>query len=246
MALFVVGLTLAGLSAVAGMLANWIRPPAWAERSTRRVAFALAACLLAATAVGWWASGRRARPDPPRPTADPAPVDALLRTPWLGLEFRQQDRRLPIRDRGTGRADRRDVVVPIGAGPFEIRLPKPGAGRAVQLCAWVDGSIFRLAAGDRVDDVPFLRPGTGMAQTAAGSGDLVLTDAAQNYFAGRRLAPVSSEQQAILFSRITYPYWIETPPPLRPDTDISVVVYIDHNGNGLIDNDEYEYVVLDR
>jgi hypothetical protein len=86
-----------------------------------------------------------------------------------------------------------------------------------------------------------------MADTAAGSGSLVVTNEAQNYFAERRVASISSEQDGIYVSSIEYPYWIDpSVPRLEATTDIYLVIYIDLNKNDIVEDDEYEYVLLNR
>ena len=134
-------------------------------------------------------------------TASAAPdaeaVGSLARSPWLGLELYQASRRVPLAVEsldvpGSGRDE--VVVATLSSAPFEIRFESlQHSDEAVAITAWVDPSIFRIHAGQFLDDTPFLGWGRGMAQTRAGSGWLVLTNDAMNYYPEQRVAPADAD-----------------------------------------------------
>lgn len=208
------------------------------------------AALSLAVAIGAWLRPQNGAADGRNNGAASSGSSGLFRTPWLGLEFWHGDTRVPMvevpneDDADTGR----EVVrVDVGTKPFQMRVPKLPREVAVQVCGWIDDSIFILEQGRKIEDIPFLQPGTGMADTAAGSGSLLVTNQAQNYFAGRRIASLSSEQDGVYVSSIGYPYWVDASvPPLQPTTDVYLAIHIDLNNDDIVDHDEYEYVLLNR
>lgn len=207
------------------------------------------AALSLAVAIGAWLRPSNGPADGQKGGDASSGSSGLFRTPWLGLEFWQGDTRVPMAEvPNEGNADGREVVrVDVGTKPFQMRVPKLPREVAVQVCGWIDDSIFILEQGRKAEDIPFLQPGTGMADTAAGSGSLVITNEAQNYYAERRIASLSSEQDGVYVSSVSYPYWIDASvPPLQPTTDVYLVVNIDLNKDDVVDHDEYEYLLLNR
>lgn len=212
-----------------------------------------AAGLIIATVA--WLKPRPAAPEESRtaPSASSSVSrSGLFRTPWLGLEFYRDDRRLPIvpQPQPLGYDRSRDIVeVEVGEAPFEIRMPALPPDEGMRICAWVDDSIFAKVLQDKTVtiDSPFMT-GKGMADTAAGSGALYLDNDAFNYFKGTRLAHIGEHQDAAYISSF------EVPERVRPDltadfgphTSVYLVVYINRDGDDMTDSGEYEFVVLRR
>ena len=121
----------------------------------------------------------------------PAPRSDYLRSPWLGIEIWQDGVRNPLlRDSALPGGD--DLVrIPMKASPFEIRFPTAKAGSVVSITGSLDREILsQIRVGMKVDDVPYFNPGTGMADTAFGSGELWLTSEAHMALDwGGRLVP---------------------------------------------------------
>jgi hypothetical protein len=186
-----------------------------------------AACLVAA---GAQPSAARERPQP---------VD---HTPWLALRFVQDGREAPMVQR-----DLLTTEVRLRRRPFQLLLPRRGQDDAYQLTAWTDRSIFRRApVGVLVRDMEaetptYFSPGTGLADTAAGSGTLFLDPEGHNYLGGLRLGP-DPARHVVYYSGI-FRGGREVPLE-RVRGPIHLVVFFDENDDGVVDHGEYEFVTL--
>jgi len=172
----------------------------------------------------------------------------VAHTPWLGLRFVQDGKEAELVN-----SDLNTTEVRLKRKPFAILLPTHGADDAYQVAAWSDDSIFAEAsAGVRETrfDPPnlpaFFEPGTGMADTAAGSGTLMLDNQAHNYLEGLRLGPDPKRHEYFVSQisgregsgeMVAIPLKAQKKP-------IYLVVFLDENGDGSMQNDEYEFIVL--
>ncbi len=179
------------------------------------------------------------RSDPTAITADmPIDTSEVLRSPWLGVEVWQANQQCSL-----SLSDERTMHLRLQPEPFELRFPKVVEDPAIQISAWTDASLFaQIGIGVSVADIPFLLPGTGMADSTFGFGELMLAQDAHNYCQGTRLLKMN-DQLAIRFSSIglngqRYPF-------SKQRDSLYLVIYIDLNGNTLVDNDEYEFYTLD-
>lgn len=168
----------------------------------------------------------------------------VAHTPWLGLRLEQDGR--PVR---LIRRDLRAVEARLAPRPFRILFPKRRAEIAYQLCAWTGKGIFRqLRPGPAGSDPnaggehPCFLPGTGMADTEAGSGMLMLDPAGNNYLIDLRLGP-DPEHPAVFYSSLWTRAGGEVP-IARARGTIYVIAFHDSDGNGLIGNGEHDFLVL--
>lgn len=135
------------------------------------------------------------------------------------------------------------------AKPFIILLPSPAMSTelrrrtAIQVCASLDDKIFlQVNSAPRISDVPCYRVGTGMAP---GRNDdpkemtLVVADGdAHNYFTSARRED-GNRYSAIYVREIAKRYG----GAIRSGI-IYMIVLVDLNSNGRIDNGEYELLML--
>jgi TIR domain len=162
----------------------------------------------------------------------------LMRTPELGLEFWQRDQKnLMFAIQG----ERRITRVLLKRAPFEIRCPHFEA--AVQICAWSDASVFdAIFTAKRLQDIPYLTPGTGMADTVFASATLELTNIGHQYFHPERRRVISSQQDSIFFSSLAN---VEDRKKLSDWPTVYLVVFVNLNQSDEIDSHEYECLILD-
>jgi hypothetical protein len=170
-----------------------------------------------------------------------APVD---HTPWLGIRIVQDGRPVPL-----VRADLRTTEVRLAPRPFRILFPKRRAEIAYQLCAWTRKSIFkalrrRVVPGDpnAGGEHPCFAPGTGMADTEAGSGMLMMDPGGNNYLIDLRLGP-DPERPSVYYSAL----WTRAGgqvPIATARRPIYIVAFHDSDGDGYIGNGEYDHLVL--
>jgi hypothetical protein len=180
----------------------------------------------------------------------PAPVAArqgatqVAHTPWLGIRILQDGKLVPF-----VRTDLRTTEARLEPRPFRILFPKRPPGIAYQLCAWTGKSIFRalrprVVAGDpnAGGEHPCFLPGTGMADTEAGSGMLMLSDEGHNYLIDLRLGP-DPERPSVYYSAL----WTRSGgevPIAKARRPVYVVAFHDSDGDGFVANDEYDHLVL--
>jgi hypothetical protein len=173
-----------------------------------------------------------------------APATQVAHTPWLGIRIVQDGKPLPL-----VRTDLRTTEVRLQPKPFRILFPKRRADIAYQLCAWTGKSIFK-ALRPRVvpsdpnagGEHPCFAPGTGMADTEAGSGTLMLSDSGNNYLIDLRLGP-DPERPSVYYSAL----WTRAGgqvPIASARRPVYVVAFHDSDGDGFMGNDEYDHLVL--
>ena len=165
-------------------------------------------------------------------------------TPWLGIRLVQEGR--PVR---LIRRDLRTTEARLGRRPFRILFPRRKADVAYQLCAWTDKSLFRelrprseSSEPNAGSEHPCLLPATGMADTEAGSGMLMLDKRGNNYLIDLRLGP-DPEHPAVFYSAL----WTRAGgivPIAAARGAIYVVAFHDDDQDGFIGNSEYDFLVL--
>jgi hypothetical protein len=214
-----------------------------------RIGFGVAVLTLLLVVVGFLSLYPLYQPllQPKSPTPTPNRVGALEHTPQLGLQFWQEGQQVAMSlEKGSGFPD--DVVdIPLKSSPFEIWFPSVGAQTAVQVCAWTDRSIFSIPAGGNVADSMLFGPGHGMADTAAGSGLILLNNEGDMYFIGSRIAPAASGFEKVYFSSIfgSDSGISDAPRPLSQQrAPIYLAIYIDKQANQQFNIGDYEYVAL--
>lgn len=199
--------------------------------------FGLLACAAALLGTGLGASAPA--------VAEDAKV-TLLHSPWLALRFEQDGKMVKLEPGETLRSE-----VRLKKRPFTIVLPVIGEDDLYQIAAWDDASIFKPIddqprTGLAIKRPPFFRPATGMADTDAGSGRLMLNDKAHHYLSGLRLGP-DRDRHVFHVSSI-----------LADDEEgnsrdlslrsvkgpLYLVAWYDKNGDGELNYGEYEYLVL--
>ena len=192
----------------------------------------LSACLLALATAGCVTA----------PAGDP-----VEHTPWLALQVEQAGSLVPL-----VRTDEFTTEVHLARAPFTMVLPVQTQDDIYRLTAWNDSSVFESAEVDsrrfqnRDNGVPFyFSAGTGMADTAAGSGTLFINDEGHHFLQGLRLGP---EQARHTFNvarmlylgndeRREYPVSAQSDP-------LYLVVWYDDDEDGSMDHIEYEFLVL--
>lgn len=178
------------------------------------------------------------------PGAASGPATQVAHTPWLGIRIVQDGK--PVR---LVRTDLRTTEARLARRPFRILFPRRRADVAYQLCAWTGKSIFRalrprVVAGDpnAGGEHPCFLPGTGMADTEAGSGMLMLSDSGHNYLIGLRLGP-DPERPSVYYSAL----WTRAEgqvPIAAARRPVYLVAFHDKDGDGFVANDEYDHLAL--
>jgi hypothetical protein len=191
----------------------------------------LTACLI----VPGLAAESRARRDLPTQVAH---------TPWLAVRFEQDSSPVRLVNR-----DLRTTEVELAARPFRVIFPRNAPDIAYQLCAWTDDSIFRqlvsratIADPNRGSEHPCFGFGTGMADTEAGSGQLMLNDEGHNYLIDLRLGP-DPDRPSVYYSAL----WVRgvgERPIGKVRRPIYIIAFHDRDRDHLLDNGEYDFLVL--
>jgi hypothetical protein len=168
----------------------------------------------------------------------------IAQTPWLGLRLVQDGKAVRLI-----RRDLRTVEADLAPRPFRILFPRRKAGVAYQLCAWTGRSIFRQIRRRSVPgdpnaggEHPCFLPGTGMADTEAGSGMLMLDPGGHNYLIDLRLGP-DPERPAVYYSSLWTRAGGEVPIG-RAEGNVYVIAFHDDDGDGFLGNSEYDFLVL--
>jgi hypothetical protein len=161
-----------------------------------------------------------------------------MRTPELGLEFWQRDQKnLMFATQGEKLITR----VFLKRAPFEMRCPHFEG--PVQICAWSDASIFdAIAAGKKIEDIPYFSAGTGRPDTEFGSATLGLNNLSHHYFDPERRRALSSQQDSIFFSSVMN---VEDGKKLTDWPTVYLVVFVNLKQTDEIDSHEYECLILD-
>lgn len=168
----------------------------------------------------------------------------VAHTPWLGMRIVQDGK--PVR---LVRTDLRTTEARLAPRPFRILFPKRRPDVAYQLCAWTGKSIFRALRPRTVPgdpnaggEHPCFLPGTGMADTEAGSGMLMLDPGGNNYLIDLRLGP-DAERPSVYYSAL----WTRAGgqvPVATARRPIYIVAFHDSDGDGFLGNGEYDHLVL--
>jgi hypothetical protein len=168
----------------------------------------------------------------------------VIHTPWLALRFVQDGQEADIVTR-----DLLTTEVHLARRPFRILLPTRGDDDVYQITAWSDDSIFAISPGDRLNEMAtpvYFGPGTGMADTGAGSGTLMLNDEGHHFLEGLRLGP-DPAQHVFFVSQVLRPSGRREPvehPVEEEKGPIYLVAFFDADGDEAIDHGEYEFIVL--
>lgn len=168
----------------------------------------------------------------------------VAHSPWLGIRILQDGKPVPL-----NRTDLRTTEVRLEPRPFRILFPKRNSAVAYQLCAWTGKSIFRALRPRTVPgdpnaggEHPCFLPGTGMADTEAGSGMLMLSDSGHNYLIDLRLGP-DPERPSVYYSAL----WTRAGGQVPVSTarrPVYMVAFHDSDRDGYLANDEYDHLVL--
>jgi hypothetical protein len=141
--------------------------------------------------------------------------------------------------------DKDVVTVTMRAAPFELRFPKLPADVALQVCAWVDDSVFSVQDGAAVSESPYFRPGTGVADYEYGSATLYLNNEGHNHLVGTRVAAQSADQSKVSFGQTFRDH--QATPLQSQRGALYLTVFVDKDKDGrfrLTGPAEYEFVVL--
>jgi hypothetical protein len=153
----------------------------------------------------------------------------FLRSPWLGIQFYQDDKACPMI-----RESEEILQVILSQAAFEIRVPHLSEGSIVMLTAsWSPGIFEKIQPGNELENIPFFRSGTGMADTSFGDGTLMInTDEQAHHYLdwGGRIFPGEDKTGKIMFNRIlTMSYDgtndIRTESEIPKDKNIYVVIH---------------------
>jgi hypothetical protein len=179
-----------------------------------------------------------------------APTDAtrLSHSPWLALRFEQGGAEVPLTAKDMLRSE-----VTLKRAPFSIVLPVRGTDDTYWIAAWRDDSIFAAAEPEAranpeppVALPPYFSPGTGFADTAAGSGTLMLGAEGHNHLYGLRLGP-DYYRHVFNVSAIggddARGEWREDPVSATKGP-LYLVAWFDEDGDDIMRHGEFEFLVL--
>jgi hypothetical protein len=176
-----------------------------------------------------------------KPVESKTPTD-YIQSPWLGLEVEQDGK-----PSGMFKVDLRRTRVSLSREPFEIRVPRLKDDPPVLVTAWTDDKIFdQLKQGEKLsgESSSYFNPYKSMADTRAGSASLMLDDDAHYTYAEERLKHISESQSTIFISSIST--GSDSEHSLKDQKDnLYLVIFRDLNQNEIVDNGEYEFLILD-
>jgi hypothetical protein len=131
----------------------------------------------------------------------------------------------------------------LGKENFEIRVPKSNKDVVLQICAWTDDSIFKkISENKSLKDIPFLKPGTGIADGGHTVTSLVLNRNGNNYLYSDRLLSGDSKINRAIFSKIRFNG--KTTQLSEWDKTIFMVIFMDFNKNKIVDRSEFDLFEL--
>ena len=119
---------------------------------------------------------------------------AYDRTPWVGVELRQNGK--PIRLRSSG-GSWQQFEAKLAPGPFELVITRKADDPSIGILAWHDISIF-----DCVRDGVLHLPGTGIAGAQFAVPILYLDKVGFNYYDTERMKRIDDDKYSIFFSTI--------------------------------------------
>jgi hypothetical protein len=181
-------------------------------------------------------SSPSAKPDESKPPTD------YIQSPWLGLEVGQGGK-----PSGMFKVDLRHTRVSLSREPFEIRVPRMKDDPPVLMTAWTSDKIFdQLKEGEKLngESSSYFNPYKAMADTRAGSASLMLDDDAHYVYDEDRLKPISESQSTIFISSIST--GSDSERSLKDQKDnLYLVIFRDLNHDEIVENGEYEFLILD-
>jgi hypothetical protein len=116
------------------------------------------------------------------------------RTPWLGIELRQNDK--PVRLRSVN-GSWEQFEAPLAPGPFELVITRHADDPNIGIVAWHDETIFRC-----VRDGVLHLPGTGIAGAQFSLPILYLDKLGCNYYDTGRMKRLADDRYSIFISTI--------------------------------------------
>jgi len=124
------------------------------------------------------------------------PIDGIAydRTPWLGVELRQNDKAVRLRSVNDSWEQFEAKLAP---GPFEILVTRKADDQNIGILAWHDASIFDCVQGGTLH-----LPGTGIAGAQFAVPILYLDQEGFNYYDTERMKRLADDKYAIFISTI--------------------------------------------
>jgi hypothetical protein len=116
------------------------------------------------------------------------------RTPWLGIELRQDNQLVRLRS-VNDTWDKFEAT--LASGPFEITITRHADDPSVGILAWQDASIF-----DAFQDNKFKLRGTGIAGAQFAVPILYLDKEGFNYYDTERMKRLDADKYSIFISTI--------------------------------------------
>jgi hypothetical protein len=172
----------------------------------------------------------------------------VIHTPWLALRFEQDGQEVPLIHTHT-----LETEVYLARAPFTVVLPVRGQDDVYWLAAGLDASLFtdadpdsRRSHDERPELPPYFGIGTGMADTAANSGTLMLNPQGHHHLSGLRLGP-DQDRHVFFVSEVL---WRDkddrnvTIPIEQATMPLHVVAWFDEDGDGVMRHGEYEFITL--
>lgn len=187
----------------------------------------------------------------PLSAKEPPATASLKHSPWLALRFEQDGAEVPLTALDTLRSRAR-----LEKRPFTIVLPVRGPDDVYRITAWSDDSIFahaeqakRAVVRDRgkYDPPPYFMPYTAMADTAAGSGTLMLNPQGHHYLSGLRLGPDYYRHVFHVGSVLAEDENGNSRELALDEIDgpLYLVAWFDEDGHDKMSHGEYEFLELD-
>ena len=127
-------------------------------------------------------------------SVEPQDGIAYDRTPWLGIELRQNDKPVRLRSVNDSWEQFEATLAP---GPFELTFTRKADDPNIGILAWHDESIFRC-----VRDGTLHLPGTGIAGALFAVPILYLNKEGFNYYDTERMKRLADDKYAIFISTI--------------------------------------------
>jgi hypothetical protein len=119
---------------------------------------------------------------------------AYDRTPWVGVELRQNEKSVRLQSAG-GSWERFEAK--LAPGPFELLVTRKADDPNIGILAWHDDTIFKC-----VQDGVLHLPGTGIAGAQFAVPILYLDQQGFNYYDTERMKRVADDKYAIFISTI--------------------------------------------